>query len=204
MQSRVSILGLYNYTQTYNYDLFNKLELPDSELLDRQTLIDNILIRSADFECLYPNPDFLEFKIGIWSKKNYRTFEKWAKALELEYNPIENYDRFEDWNDDSNGKSIIDTTNQNSGGVTTNTFKSAFDSNDMQDDAKSITDDTSKLKVDGVNTGENHLIHKGRIHGNIGVTTSMALVTEELNLARFNLIDQITDLFIQEFCILVY
>lgn len=42
------------------------------------------------------------------------------------------------------------------------------------------------------------------IHGNIGITTNMALVSEELELRRFNIINEMTDLFATELLVLVY
>ena len=58
-----------------------------------------------------------------------------------------------------------------------------------------------------VNTeGEKDTIdkHTGRIHGNIGVTTSQQMLQSELDIARFNIIQEITNLFMTELCICVY
>lgn len=46
--------------------------------------------------------------------------------------------------------------------------------------------------------------HKGHLYGNIGITSSQQLLQAELDVARFNLYDQIADLFISEFCLMVY
>ena len=46
--------------------------------------------------------------------------------------------------------------------------------------------------------------HGGRTHGNIGVTTSQQMLQAELDISRWNIIQQITDLFVTEFCIMVY
>ena len=46
--------------------------------------------------------------------------------------------------------------------------------------------------------------HSGHIHGNIGVTTTQAMIEEERRIAEFNLIDYIADSFCEQFCILVY
>ena len=43
-----------------------------------------------------------------------------------------------------------------------------------------------------------------RTHGNIGVTTSQQMLQSELDIAKWNIYEQITDLFISEFCIMVY
>ena len=46
--------------------------------------------------------------------------------------------------------------------------------------------------------------HDGRIHGNIGVTTSQQMLQQELDLGYWNIYDKITQLFLQEFVIPVY
>lgn len=55
-----------------------------------------------------------------------------------------------------------------------------------------------------LSSGQDGLVHKGRMYGNIGVVSSQEMLTQELEVARFNLIDQITDLFLPEFIIPVY
>lgn len=55
-----------------------------------------------------------------------------------------------------------------------------------------------------VSSGQDGLVHKGHLYGNIGVTTSQQMLRDELEVARFNLIDEITDLFLPEFIIPVY
>lgn len=52
--------------------------------------------------------------------------------------------------------------------------------------------------------GTDDLVHEGHLYGNIGVTTSQQMLRDELEVARFNLIDEITDLFLPEFIIPVY
>ena len=47
-------------------------------------------------------------------------------------------------------------------------------------------------------------IHEGRIHGNIGVTTSQQMLEAELKIAEWNIYEHITDLFLSEFIIPIY
>lgn len=47
-------------------------------------------------------------------------------------------------------------------------------------------------------------IHKARLYGNIGVTTSQQMLQSELDIARWNIYEHIADLFCEEFCIMVY
>ena len=46
--------------------------------------------------------------------------------------------------------------------------------------------------------------HTGRLYGNIGVTTSQQMLQSELDIAKFNLYDQIADIFCEEFCLMIY
>lgn len=60
-------------------------------------------------------------RITIWSNKYQINWKKLYDTTVLEYNPIENYDRMEDWtdNDDETSTSARDNTRN-----TTNTVKS--------------------------------------------------------------------------------
>lgn len=230
----LTILGMYKFKD----GLFNKLKLPDG--ISRDDVINRILLDGANFEILYSDFDFMQDAIGLWSNTWYRTFEKWLNALSIEYAPLENYDRIEDWTDSSNSKSNRNSTeNRNlsnsliSGrdlqSVTKNTGSdntihnvSPYDTGayvaDSQDIAnlnnQSATTDTGTTITNGTDSGtvnntgndssNTDSTHKGRTHGNIGVTTSQQMLEEELKIARFNLIKQISDVFIKEFCIMLY
>ena len=47
----LSIIGLYNYDES----LFNDMSIPDT--IDRDTLVNNILMECGEFELLYPSWD---------------------------------------------------------------------------------------------------------------------------------------------------
>lgn len=85
----LTIMGLYNYDNT----IFDNLMLPDG--VDKPTLIDNIVLETAELECIYPTPVFLKTAIGLWSNVQFLTWDRVYSAMNLEYNPIENYDRQE-------------------------------------------------------------------------------------------------------------
>ena len=93
--AKITTIGFYNWMQSQNDNLFSKMNLPVG--IEKDTLIDNILLRAGEFEVLYSNPFVYQSAIGVWSEKHKRTFEKWVNALSMEYNPIENYDRKEEW-----------------------------------------------------------------------------------------------------------
>lgn len=183
-----------NGLNSYVHNLFEFLTVPEG--IDKETLIDNIILKSADLEVLYSDPEYMRLAIGVWSKKHARTFTKWLEALKLEYNPIENYDRIEEWTD--TGRS---TGNSNgSADSTIEDKRSAYDSNTYENSALNSNKSTTGNNF----TNDNNNVHVGRVHGNIGVTTSSALLLEALDAATWNLYDHIADLFISEFCLLVY
>ena len=56
----------------------------------------------------------------------------------------------------------------------------------------------------GSNTGAKTVTHTAHLYGNIGVTTSQQMLQSELDVARWNLYEQIADLFCEEMCIMIY
>ena len=91
MRATLSILGLYQREPT----LFDELELPTG--MKKDVLIDNILYEAASLEAYYPDPSFMKFMIGRWSFMNQSIWQKLYDTTVLEYNPIYNYDRTEEW-----------------------------------------------------------------------------------------------------------
>ena len=264
--AKITTVGFYQYMNAYNNDLFGLLNLPPG--IDKDTLVNNIMLRGGEFEVVYSNPDFYKSAIGLWSNKHYRTFEKWINALNIDYNPLENYDRMEEWSDSgsrTNTGTVSDsgirknTGTQSTESSSKDNFKesgnstssdeiSAYNSNSFQNDKKNttnssnssetntttnstrtdnlsesnsntrtdnLTESNSNTRTDNMsesnsNTRTDNLSEKtssnriGRAHGNIGVTTSQQMLQSELDIAKWNIYEQITDLFLSEFCIMVY
>ena len=223
--SLLTVEGLYNYDNT----LFDGFNVPMG--LVKQIAIDAILMRTRELEILYPDFTYMKNRITIWSNKYQINWKKLYDTTVLEYNPIENYDRMEDWTDtdDETSTSARDNTRN-----TTNTVKStstnevmnsvnvtdqntAFNAG-LADHAKQITDgdttengsitntetgkDTENENVNGGRTGRH--TRTGRAHGNIGVTTSQQMIQSERDLVVFNLYDVIAESFIENFCLMVY
>lgn len=86
----LSLLALYQY----NDRLFDGLRVPDG--IDRNTLVNNLLAETAEFEILYPDPEFMANMIGMWSIKELPVWEELEKTLHYDYDPISNYDRNEE------------------------------------------------------------------------------------------------------------
>lgn len=98
--AKLTLWGMFQHGVDTNDSLFKNWTLPPD--MDADLLRDNILLKGAEFEVLYANFPFMQKAIEIWSDKHYHTFERWLKALAIDYNPLENYDRMEEWQDGSN------------------------------------------------------------------------------------------------------
>ena len=210
----MTLIGLYNYDN----NLFDLLTLPAS--LDKDTLVDNLLLRSGQFEVLYPDPDFMKFSIGAWSKTWQATFQRWVDALAIEYDPLENYDRREEWTDKKHGASAENrTSNGRTHGATSGSTDSttthnvsAYDSSTLQPSYDDVTAGTDKSHTASTmqNTDDvkahnaENALHTGRTHGNIGVTTSQQMLMSELDLGYWNIYEKIIDIFLTEFVIPIY
>ena len=227
---RLTVLGLYHYGESLHDDLFNNMTLPDG--IDRQDLINNILEQGAAFEVLYPDYDYLKFSIGAWSRRWYRTIEKWINVLNIEYDPLYNYNRYEEWEDSGRTGSTRNLTGSTTDHVegetdTTDSVNTtgedelsvvAYNSDTYHNKEKRETEGTSsstghsetETSATGSNTeaetlsGTSSGDHSGHMYGNIGVMSTQDMLQQELDIQKFNLIQQVTDLFLTEMCILVY
>ena len=178
---------VYSFDYYLEGGLFADAVFPDG--IDKDTVITTIMLNAGELEPLYKDAEFMKMAITNWAKKWYHTFERWNLALTEEYNPLHNYDRYEDWTDDTKSKATSDST--------TATKRSAFDSNALT--PYDATDFDSK---DNVEAGS---VHKGHLYGNIGVTTAAQMIEGDITVReKYNLYNMIADCFATELCLLIY
>ena len=195
----MTIWGANEYLSRHqNETLFDLMTLPAG--IDRDLLIDQIFLRSAEFEILYSNLDFMREAVGVWSRTNSRTFERWVKALSIDYEPLNNYDRTEEWTTNNSFSNNTHNHGYVDGSLTNNV--SAYDSSGYQPHDQSTSRDNTDMNND--NSGNGTEVKTGRAFGNIGVTTSQQMLEAELSIAEWNLYYHIADLFVKEFTIPVY
>lgn len=221
--SVIDLVGIERALAYSDQSVFDQIILPSG--IDKETLKDAIILRAGSFELLYSDPIMLTVGIRIWSKKMYPTFDKWIKALNKDYNPIENYNRVEESTIDhtGSGKTNNKTNSAGSNNSTsknevdeTNTDKvTGYDSSDFENKEQNIIDNEtnteghSNYNDNSTSEGSSSDQYKDKtsshISGNIGVTTSQQMLESELKLrGEYNIYDMITDLFISEFCIMTY
>lgn len=93
---RISIYGLYEMDNT----LFDNLTLPSGiSTQTKEDLINNILIECYELDTMYPDPETTKKMIGIWSRKYLDGWTRALEALAAKYNPIHNFDRYEESTD---------------------------------------------------------------------------------------------------------
>lgn len=184
--AKITLIGLYNYRP----DLFDLCVFPSG--VDKNTAVDVIIANNAEFEPLYWDGDYMKNIIGVWSKKWYRTIEKWQNALNVKYDPLNNYDRYEEYDD------VKENTGTNSTTAKDDQKVSAYNSNTLQPTSENNHTDTTN------GSGTETIKHRAHLYGNIGVTTSQQMLEAELDVAKWNLYDEISELFKTELLVTVY
>ena len=179
--AKMTLIGFYNAYEDYD-PIFQDLTLPDG--INKDLFINSLLLDAGEFEVLYADPDFFRNAISIWGQKWYRTFDKWFSALNISYDPLNNYDRTEEWT--TNTSSNSNSTSQSN--------RSSFDTQTLQP--------YSSVNDSGTYGGNE--IRSGRAYGNIGVTTSQQMLEAELSLQEWNLYQHMIDLFKTELLIPIY
>lgn len=261
MQMTSTLYGMEQYFKYKNKSLFDEIRLPNG--VDKQTLVNTILVESGELEVIYTDGDFLKVAINTWFERKYNMLDRWIKAINIEYKPLENYNRVEKWTDKSNGTTTNNgtknsktsntnsgsSTDTNSGTVTNNssgstsvgsqtssdeTKVSAFNNDtyspsqkdestvsartDTTSNTGSTTTESTLNKINSFKgdstvsdttsdngTSSNTSEHTGEIYGNIGVTTSQQMLESEMTIwGKIDIYRDTAEMFVQDFCIMVY
>ncbi len=198
-----TLLGLYQIGKARDKNFFDKLTFPEG--IDHDLAVTNILHEAGDYEVLYNDLDLMANACELFSAKWRRTFEKWLAVMNIDYEPLENYNRLEHWSDsESTSESTsTSTSDATSNSATTDNDISAFNADTLQNDTSAAT--TAETAGHALNQSKhdrlNYFDHEGRVHGNIGVTTTQAMYLEEWELSKLNLYHEIYVLFARELLI---
>lgn len=202
--------------------MFSNLTLPSG--LNRDTAIDTIIEKHGMTALAHPSPDWMKHFIGVWSARRQETWQKLYNSTQLEYNPIENYDRKEDITEtreiskETSGKTSGTTSEVTEAESTANNETkrdvSAENATDYQPDTRDIgtgtinDSGTRDLNLKSENSGDESSLdkftHTNRTHGNIGVTTSQQMIQSERELVRYVIYDEIAEDYRDAFCLDLY
>ena len=162
MNANMSVLGLYKYDNT----IFANMAYPEAFSADDKSLfVDNLLMETAELEILYTSPDFMKLAISRWSAKELPTWERLYALSQMEYNPIENYDRYETEtvdNDGSRRHTGTDTVTNSGTDTVTNSGTDTVTNSGTDTITNSGKDTTKNSGQDSsVSTGSNDTENRG-------------------------------------------
>lgn len=208
----LSIMGMYEYDPS----VFDGLELPtytdpDTQtvhMIDKDKLVQNILMECAELEVVYPAFDTMKLAIGVWSASEFYTWSKLFASTLYKYNPIWNVDADVDHTNRVAGSDNRTVTHYNTITPNTTDEHSVQGFNSSQWASAEKDEHTGSVQDNGNVTDNNTDDHTTTFHerrtGNIGVTTTQKMLQEEREIAEFSIINYITMSFKKRFCILVY
>ena len=204
MRGTLSVMGLYNYDES----IFDDMALPSTDHLNKDTLIQNILVECSELEILYTDPTVFKMIVKYWSEARVHVWQKLADTMDYEYNPI--------WNKDVKDTEYIKRTKDESTTYAdqassttsgTNTNKGvAYNTNQLENREQDQTSgsmsstDNSTTRDAGYNDEDREYISQG----NQGITSTQQLIKEEREVSLFSLYDIIISEFKTRFCLLVY
>lgn len=198
-KAKYTIIGLENYLSYSGKSLFSGVIFPEG--IDKDSAVNQILMECGEFEVLYSDPDFMTEAITLWSKNRSQTFSKWLEALNTSFNPLENYDRYDEYTDVEGIKGS--SSGNTSTGDTQTTDVSAFDSNTYQ--PKDKVTSSGSATTGNTSSTDRTLTHNLHSHGNIGVTRASQMLSEYVDVYdKYNIYQLIAADFVPRFTIMVY
>ena len=202
----ISLYGLYQV----NPDLFEDLSLPQytyevpdpddpdadptvvtEDYLDKDNFIYNLLLETAELEIIYPDPDFMQKAIEMWSASRLHTWERVALVLYEKYDPFINIRRHE-------VRTISQDRNLASGA--TNTYNQ-----NAWNDSSTTGVQTNVNVTSGTDTGNVTTTETFDLEGDSAITDAQDVARKEIELrSSYDLQQYILQDFKKRFCLLVY
>lgn len=195
--------------------------------LDKEDFLSYFQLEYGEFTPIYQDPVYLKEHVRVMGIALQPTIDAWLAALEIRYAPLENYDRAE-YGTDTTAHGKVDTISHGKGETITGGHKDTIPKHETEQlvaadntstyyqAEKTIEDETSttrtynseKTQESGTTTdtesGTTGITHDWRIHGNIGVTTSQDMLKAELDVRRFNFMEEVGRLYAEKLLILIY
>lgn len=137
----ISVMAINDYCLAHDIDIFQGFTVPDE--VDRDALINMILLGTAEMECLYPEPLTLQSVITSWSKCNIQQWSRLWETCKYDYDPFENYDMTEEYTRTPD----LSTVSRNSGTDTQDNLTQAFNNNGLQQNSRTSVNLGSQTQV---------------------------------------------------------
>lgn len=181
---KMTLNGLYDYGQLRNDDLFEDMILPDH--LDKEVVLNSILIECGELPVMWADYPFLKNQIRVWFKRKKPIFDKMVELLEMEFNPLYNYDRYEEYEDSETENNLAtennSATSSGSGGATNTNAATSYESETFKNTDKQTSESsnsaTSSSDTTSSSDSTRDFTHSAHLFGNIGVTTSVDMLVQ--------------------------
>jgi hypothetical protein len=181
--SSISIYGLYQWDPT----IFDGFTVPDG--LDRDAIIENILIEFAGIEVLYPDSSFMKQAITAWSRIRLDDWTRMCKVLQTDYDPFINIRRDE-------VRTIEQNRNLRSTGTNTDQV-SAFNTSDFSN--------RSKQNLNSTDSGSVVTKETFHLEGDSAITDVQDVLRKEMEVRiKYDIYQVIIEEFKKRFLVLVY
>ena len=209
----LSVLGLYQYHPA----LFDSFALPDG--VNRDVMIDSIMMECAELEVLFPDAGVFQYMIGSWSRSRVDAWTRIADALSVDYNVLDNYDITRTYttkevsenseNEETEGKLDSNSTTNSEG---TSTQSQAAFNEGLRENAQTTTHQDVSSTAGQEQTGSRNLSRNGNVvrehteteKGDNSVRSTQYMLTQELDFRKTDIYQIITEEFRNKFCLEVY
>lgn len=195
---KMTLNGLYDYGQLRNDDLFEDMILPDH--LDKEVVLNSILIECGELPVMWADYPFLKNQIRVWFKRKKPIFDKMVELMEAEFNPLHNYDRYEEYEDSETEKGSASSSG--SGGATNTNAATSYESEAFKNTDQQISQSSNSAQSSSDNKRD--LKHKAHLFGNIGITTSVDMLLQASEWYSRDIPKIIAEEFKCDFCIGLY
>ena len=205
MDWSLSFLGLYNYDNT----LFEALTVPTG--VNKDTVVNNLMLSTNTLSVVYPNPDTLKTALGVFSEMMMPSWQRAYDALQTQYEALYNVDIAESETRTPDLETVrapdLTSSGQNGGSDSTTTQVAAFNGNQLADREKQTTtlgttntvttSGTEKTTETGTDTTERtYAGYRGR--------NPQEAIQAEIDLAINNIVQMIVQDIKCNFCVMVY
>ena len=113
MPATITLWGLYKWDNT----IFDTLVIPYT--VEKEDIVNNILLECSELEVVYPDPDFMKTAIGSWATARIVAWQHYVEIMKVKYSPIENTDKYEEHTvtDTENESTTSDENGQRTTGI---------------------------------------------------------------------------------------
>ena len=186
----ISVMAINDYCLAHDVDIFQGFGVPNG--VDRDALINKMLLDTAEMECLYPEPLTLQSVITAWSRCNIQQWSRLWETCTYDYDPFENYDITEEYTRTPD----LSTVSRNSGTDTQDNLTQAFNSNSLQQNSQQRVTLSSQNQISESGTDK----FTRHTYGDASVRSVSQVVLEMREERLWSFYEYVVDSFITTCC----